>query len=500
MIGFMPAIYPDELVYSWFCRYYAHSGHSAYVFAKEDILQSRHIRTDIEFINRLNDDFKSVVLSMIPMEELILSHTMFPYYRFTDVSRLYDALKVMASKGEDAHRLLPIQKGHPDMQPRYIKYCPQCAVEARNIFGEAYWSRKAVMRHINVCVKHGCRLKTTDIEISGKQSGRLYVAEEKIDNVEPDAVDHGLELALAEYMRDVFQRPIRFKNDVPIGYYLKSRLEGTKYMSARGMQMNISLLLADLMDFYEELKIQHIPKEEAGDHHRIECGIVKNHQIQHILSGKNTDFYKICLFAFFMNITADELTNPKMPLRAQNAIFDDKVRELYAQGLGCHRIARELGCSASTVRHIKNPKQKQPHDYSAARLGKQARDWDQYDIDMLPVVQRAIEQICGNDEQRPKRVTEFAVIRYLGWPSKRFDYLPQCRELVKKYYEEYPVFWAREVVWSYRHLLETVGENNIRWRNIRDMTNLKKDNFLESFPYLHHFTDSDTVERIKNLI
>ena len=26
MIAYFPAIYPDELVYSWFCRYYVHSG------------------------------------------------------------------------------------------------------------------------------------------------------------------------------------------------------------------------------------------------------------------------------------------------------------------------------------------------------------------------------------------------------------------------------------------------------------------------------------------
>ena len=26
MISYFPAIYPDELVYSWLCRYYVHSG------------------------------------------------------------------------------------------------------------------------------------------------------------------------------------------------------------------------------------------------------------------------------------------------------------------------------------------------------------------------------------------------------------------------------------------------------------------------------------------
>lgn len=499
MIGFMPSIYPDELVYSWFCRYYAHSGHSAYVFAIEDILQNRNIRVDIEFLNCVNEDFRAVILSMMPMKELVLKHTMFPYFRFANTSRLNNALELMASTGEDAHRLLPVQKGHPDMQPRYIRYCPMCAVEARNTYGEAYWDRKTVIRY-HICTKHGCRLKTTDIEISGKKSGRLYVAEEKIDDVEPETVRPGLESAFAEYMADVFQRPICLENDVSIGEFLKSRLEGTKYMSARGMQINVSLLLADLMDFYKEMGKQRIPKEETEDQHGIYRGIVKNHQIQHILSGRNTDFYKICQLAFFMDIAPEEIANPKLPLRSQSVVFDDKVKELYAQGLGCYRIARELGCSASTVRHVKKPKPKKPHDYSAARLGKQAEDWKQYDTDMFPKVQKAIEQIYGSEGQRPKRVTEFAVVKFLDWPSKRFDYLPRCRELVRSYYEEFPVYWAREVVWCYLQLKKTKGENDILWRDIRDITNLKKSNFLESFQYLTLFTDEHTADRIRRLV
>ncbi|HBI60962.1 MAG TPA: hypothetical protein DDY31_07095 [Lachnospiraceae bacterium] len=50
MIGFMPAIYPDELVYSWFCRYYVHSGYSANKMALNDLLYNRHCNPSKEFI------------------------------------------------------------------------------------------------------------------------------------------------------------------------------------------------------------------------------------------------------------------------------------------------------------------------------------------------------------------------------------------------------------------------------------------------------------------
>lgn len=53
MIGFMPEIYTDELLYSMFARYYERSGYMAYIFAAEDLFQNKNERPDVEFINRL---------------------------------------------------------------------------------------------------------------------------------------------------------------------------------------------------------------------------------------------------------------------------------------------------------------------------------------------------------------------------------------------------------------------------------------------------------------
>ena len=490
MIGFMPAIYPDELVYSWFSRYYAHSGHPAYIFAVEDLLEKRNTRTDVEFINRLNKEAKGIIESMMSMEELILDHTMFPYFRFTNIPRLHNALKSMAVNGEDAFRLLPVQKGHPAMQIRHIKYCPACAAEEKKRYGEAFWTRKAAIRNINVCANHICRLKSTGIVISGQQSGRLHVAEDEITDLEPEAVESDLELKFSEYMTEVFQKPIHFGNNVTAGEYIKARLEGTRYMSVRGMQNHISLLLDDLTGFYQVI-------HEQG----VWCnGITQVHQIQHVLSGKNTDFFKICQLAFFLGITSEELTAPMLPSKTVAVRFDDKVAELYAKGIGVNKIAREMGCSASTVRLVNKPKRKKPHDYSAARLGKQKMDWIRYDTDMLPKVKEAVKQIYGGGGTRPGRVTVGGVIRHMGWPDKRLDYLPQCKREVQDYYEEYPVYWAREIVWCYRQLEKGMAPEEVSWRRIRSMTNLTKGNFLSALPYLEQFTDEVTAERIRAII
>lgn len=496
MIGFMPEIYPDELVYSWIARYYAHSGYPAYVFALEDLLGRKNARPDVELMGKLKKDAQSMIAKMMPMEELVLNHTMFPYYRFTEGARLSHALKSMTENHGDACKLLPVSKGKQGMQTRHLKYCPVCASEERETYGEAYWDRKATIRNIGICPKHKCRLKETSIEISAKQSPRLYVAETELCDVAHEPVEEGLEIKLTEYMLEVFQSPIDFKNKVPVGDFLRSRLEGTKYLSARGMQMHISLLLGDLMGFYQEL--QGTAKENAEEQ-ALYQGITEKHQLQHIFSNKNSDFYKICQLAFFLRISLEELTNPKLPERTQTEIYNETVAELYAQGLGCHRIARKVGGSSSTVRKANKTKEKKPQDHSAARKGKQAEDWEKMDEEMLPEVQKAINEIYDGVE-RPKRVTEYAVTKYMGWPERRFNYLPRCRELVKSYYEEFPVYWAREIVWCYQELMETKEGNDIHWRDIRNITNLRNDNFKAAFPYLKEFTDVDTAEKIKSLL
>lgn len=498
MIAYLPELHEDELVYSWFARYFAHM-YPSYTNAVEDLLENRHMKADVEFLNRLNTEARNAITKVASLEELILHHTMFPYFRFGGTQRLSNALHSMMMMKGNVYQLLPMSKGHPSMNPHYIKYCPVCAMEMRDSYGEAYWNRRAVMRNMDVCTRHKCRLRSTGILICGNRSPRLYVAEEQICDMSMEPVEDGLELQFCQYMEDVFLRPVCFGQSAPVGEFLKARLGGTKYMSARGMQLNTALLLDDLMGFYVTQE-QDIPKTDEKHTGGSYSGITKIHHLLHIFSGQNTDFYWICQLAFFLGITPEELVNPALPEKTQTMVFADRVAELRAGGLGCYRIARELGCSASTVRHADQPKKKRIFDYSAARSGKYARDWGQYDIDMLPEVQKAVEQIYGYGDKRPKRVTEFAVIKYMGWPSKRLEYLPKCRELVRGYYEEFPVYWAREVVWCYFQLKKTKEENDILWRDIRDITNLRKKNFTDSFPYLTLFTDEHTADRIRSLI
>lgn len=480
MIAYLPNLYPDELFYSWLARYYCHTT-PVYANAIGDIFEKRTTRPDMEFINHLNKNARELLTRKIPMENFILSHTMFPYTRFVPQARKNAALQSMAVQEGDVHNLLPISKSK---EPRYLRYCPVCALEDREKYGEAFWRRTALLKKMDICAVHRCKLKNTNIEIAGKQSARPYIAEVEIKNMEPEFVKEGLELQFAQYMTNVFQMDININNTIDIGEFLNSRLEGTKYLSVRGKMRNISLLFRDFMEFYKELSNQ---------------GIIKLSQMQKIFTGYRWDFYEVCQIAYFLGISVDDLINPRLPDMSQTEIFNEKVARLYNAGLGCHRIAREMGCSPSTAKNANKVKQKAEHDYSG-RKGKKKEDWKKVDEDMLQQVRDTCEQIYHNDGGRPGHVTVNAVCKVLALPSKRFDYLPRCRKIIYEYEEKNEIYWAREVVWCYRNLMESKGEEDIRWRNIRDATNLRKDNFIASFQYLHLFTNEDTEGKIKNLL
>ena len=80
MISYIPEIYPDELVYSWFCRLYIHAGYLTHKAALSDLFEKRSCNPSKEFIGHLNTEAKSIISMVIPIKELVIRHTMFPQY------------------------------------------------------------------------------------------------------------------------------------------------------------------------------------------------------------------------------------------------------------------------------------------------------------------------------------------------------------------------------------------------------------------------------------
>jgi len=339
MITSFPALYPDELLYSLFARYYAQSGHIAYVFAAEDLFENRATKPDIEFMDGLTSEARRLVSGDWPMEHIIEGHTMFPYCgRFLGRERRRQALELLLQTDERYHNLLyQLKSKHVS---RYLRYCPLCAAEDRKQHGETYWHRSHQLQGINICPTHHCALYNSPVPISSKGSPSLDCAEMLVPQNMPVVLcENALECRVAEYVHAVFQKPVDMSTDIPVGRFLHSKLEYTRYLSPRGEQRNMALLFAEYAAFY--IGLQNQPLNQQW-------------KMQKMFCSDRLNAYEVCLVGMFLGVSPEELTRMKLPAVSQPEWFDKKIRTLHAQGLKYPEIARIMGAPYDFVKFIGN--------------------------------------------------------------------------------------------------------------------------------------------------
>jgi len=439
MIAYMPTIYPDELVYSWCSRYYAHSGYPSYSMALSDLFGNKSYRLNYEFTGCFSTEAKTIIGKMKSISEIVEQHTMYPYYaRFATPEHRTAAYEALTS-GKHIGKLLPIPTSD---KVRHLMYCPLCAKNDRTIYGEAYLHRIHQIRHIGICPEHSCKLHSTGIRIYANASPRLFVPEEVIpQDLIPEPVQDSSELELAKYISEVFLQPI--SDATPIGAYLTHRLHGTPYISAIGSMRQIAKLHHDMAERYTDFEY-------------------REHHIQKVLLGYCHDPHLIILMAHYLGITPQDLCSSSVPETAHNTRIHTRVRSSYS-----------------------------------TRKGAQAQDWSKLDKDSLPKVRAAIRTLHTDSIGRPRRVTKRAVCDAMGWPDKRLELLPLCKTEVNRYYETMPQYWAREIVWAYNK--QQGNKAKLNWRAIRDATNMRRRDFLVALPLLTLYTDAETSTKIKCL-
>ena len=483
-IAYFPTIYPDELIYSVFSRFYQNAGYPNYIFCAEDLFVNKRVKPDIEFINELKPEIIHLLCRDMIIEHLIEKHTMFPYYaRFLPKERRIKGFEALCSMSGNYNNLLAVPK-QKNGKERYLRYCPLCVKEDREVYGETYWHRSHQMMGVDFCPKHGCKLVHSSIMANSKASPNLTSAELEVKEIYNITYGNELEVELARYIGAVFQADMDMENDVGIGKFLHSRLCGTKYVSVRGQNRNIKLFTDDFLEFYNN---------------RFEQGLKELWQIQKLLTNDRFGCFEVCQMAYFLKIPVDDLCNMKLPKKSQEQLFDEKVRELHEQGLNYMEIAKQLNASYNVVKPVgencyckyKGKSRVYPKNPS------KRPDWEQIDKETLPLVKKAIKELHGEKDARPRRVNVAAVSKILGFPDKRLQLLPKCMKVVMKHCETQEQYWAKELVWAVNKL-EKEGKN-ISQNQVCRLTNMRKINLIASLPQLE-VIDSDIAEMVRAIV
>lgn len=339
MIAFFPKVCPDELAYSWFARYHIRSGHITFSATAGDLFVEYGKRPSVEFIIPLTDGAKAAIERYMPYERFLEKHTMFPYYaRFIPLERRLSAWELMQMGDRKFADALYITKNKA-VQRTHLRYCPMCCAEDRSRFGETFWHRSHQLSWISVCPKHRCRLTNSTVSLVGTGPGfRLTSAEEVVPYDNPvDTEVSALEWEISKFVTNVFDADISLKNDVPVGRFIRSRLEGTKYTSLRGEQVFARLLFQDLQKHYGNL----LPNTLSAWFH-----------IQKVCCAQNFHTYDICLLAMFLGIPIEDLLNMQLPELTLQQRFDARLRELRSQGLTQKQTAEIMGVSLESIKGV----------------------------------------------------------------------------------------------------------------------------------------------------
>ncbi len=484
MIGCFPNVYPDELVYSWMARYYVQSGYVSYDAVAKDVFVNGAVPPDIEFFKELTEDVLQVMTKNISMEDIVLNHTMFPYYaRFLPKERRKRAFKSLCSMNGEKQYLLANARNDKEAV-RYLRYCPLCSSNDRKQHKQTFWHRSHQLLGIDVCPIHGCYLCNSDVIIKGKRQNTLISAEESVPRFQiVKFPKNDFEYTMAKYIWQIFEAEIDWETSATIGEFLHSKMENTKYVSVRGKQKNLQALYMDLMDYYKDLQMELA-------------------ELKKILDGSKCNTYEICLIAMFLSIDVSEVVHMKLPDKKQMELFDEQIYALREQGLKYTEIVEQLNIPYSVVAKIlENVYGKSGYHKRTEpkKSGRKQSDWKTVDENTLPLVRQAIEKVQNDNSSFPKRIRCSLINDMLDLPKKRIEsYLPRCREEIAMYEETQEHYWARKLIWAVQKIME--DGLTVNCKRIHLLVHLKKQYLSKCFPEVCEIADEEVIEIVRGLL
>jgi len=173
MVGFFPTPYPDECLYSVFCRYYVRSGSAGYQSVSKTLFSRKQsLALSVYMPIRLDcADNWLPQSSGITRRDIVANHTLYPYWALTfpNFCAELDELIRGSETAVNLHHPSLLRIGRSKV--KYLKYCPLCVVEDISIYGETYWHRQHQLSEMLYCVKHEIRLADSSVSFKNTSNG-----------------------------------------------------------------------------------------------------------------------------------------------------------------------------------------------------------------------------------------------------------------------------------------------------------------------------------------
>lgn len=231
MIGFFPEPYPDELLYSLGARYSIQVEYKNKARALRELFGESSATAIVSLpCNLLH------LIEVLPadhhytVDQLIDEFTLLPFYSpFLPIERVKKIRRNMAGSNSnlihDSSGIAPSNV----RAPRWFKYCPVCALEDEEQFGERYWHRLHQLPGVEVCSLHKVLLEESNIPASNRIRSYEFFGFSQVVEVKP-----ARPLDLNNFFHQIL---IRLANDANWLLHQKELTPGFSFLHSRYIEL-----------------------------------------------------------------------------------------------------------------------------------------------------------------------------------------------------------------------------------------------------------------------
>lgn len=294
MIAYFPEPYPDELFYSIMARYIQHTcGKERKISLSPVVRNTRDLFSKL-LCNKLTEEAENILGGHTGYRSFLLEHTLIKYYiRFFPSARQEELLYQLCENPKEVTKTFTArsQKG----KTRVLRYCPACAKEEREQYGEAYWHCTHQIPELDACKKHKLKLLDSDIPLTS-DCWMPQTAEESITSMTSIQVT-GEQMKFAEYVIDCYAQPLEISDSHDYAAFFRTKLKETGYFIPVGQYLRISGLAVDINQFILSSDLSFIEP-------------ITKVRISKALQFQSNYASVILLISYFLGIAPEELAKP----------------------------------------------------------------------------------------------------------------------------------------------------------------------------------------------
>lgn len=306
MLVFFPTPYPDELVYSIIGRYKKWSGEPNHRNMLQHIFGDKHISASVDLPSKIGGLVERLpITSQITVEQLIMEHTLFPFYSAFLPAGQADAVfrSMVEGIGNEIYSRLGIM-GSSVRRNKLIRYCKECLSRDIEIYGESYWHRMHQIPGLDVCVEHGIHLLDSEIHIHGENKYKFIAADEWNSPLNCVAKEtQSSDIVKYQLLSDSAKMLLR--NRYPnrafdwFEQFYWNKLKELGYSSVLGHKVDQDRLYVDFISYFGE---EFLERLQSGIH-------TKNNWLKQLTRKHQRTFHPLrhLLFLQFLNSTPDDM-------------------------------------------------------------------------------------------------------------------------------------------------------------------------------------------------